>query len=128
MIAQRGTSGDGPRDDCRPADCGLGEVCGEPVIACSLDGAEHAGRLERWHALLAGARLIREPLSATVEIPSERGADAVALIRDEQACCPFLTFRLDFYGTVLALTIGAPRPEAEPFVDALLPHATVTSL
>jgi hypothetical protein len=114
---------DRPGEGCGSVDCGP-----EPVIACSLDGADQVERLERWHALLADTRLTRGPLSATVEVPSERAADAVALIRAEQACCPFLTFRLDFHGAVMALTIGAPRPEAEPFVDALLPPETVSRL
>lgn len=119
-------SNPGGSQDCCGASAVDGPAPEEPVIACSLSGSDQAERLERWHALLADARLTRTPLIATAEIASERSADATALIRDEQACCPFLGFQLDFRGSVTVLTIGAPRPEAEAFIDALLPPGTET--
>jgi hypothetical protein len=92
----------------------------EPVLACSLVATDHGEQLARWSTLLADATVTREGLAAHLELPAIRAAEAAALVVDEQACCPFLGFRLTFTGDTVGLVITAPNPPALPFVDALL--------
>ena len=90
------------------------------VIACSLTGTDQADQIERWHRMLSGRSVHRSPRTGQVEIDIERVEELSALVRDEQRCCPFLGFRLDFDGDTVTLTITAPSDEADVFITDLL--------
>lgn len=88
-------------------------------IACSLKPDDHAARLARWRAVLAGTTT--QPVDETtvrVELPAERTADIAALVADEVACCPFFTFTLTVTHSGLHLDATAPA-DARPLLDDL---------
>jgi hypothetical protein len=96
----------------------------DPVPACALSGSDHAAQIDRWRALLAGATVTRSELRAQVGLDAGLAPEAASLVRDEQQCCPFLAFRLDFHGASVTLTISAPGVEAVRFLDALVSSAS----
>jgi MerR family copper efflux transcriptional regulator len=98
---------------------------GEPVIACSLTGGDQAERVEQWQILLSAAELSREPLVMAVTVASGYAASVAELAREEQECCPFLGFRLDFLGSKVTLTISAPNETAATFLDAFTPGSAI---
>jgi DNA-binding transcriptional MerR regulator len=107
-----------------PHGCVGGSSGDRAVLACSLGGADHAERIARWHRLLASAQMTSVELGVIVSLPVGVGTELVDLVAAEQECCPFLAFRLDFLGSAVDLSITAPREEALPFVEALLPRGT----
>ncbi|SFO31093.1 DNA-binding transcriptional regulator, MerR family [Pseudonocardia ammonioxydans] len=97
-----------------PADAG-----GTAPIACSLPAADHAPRLARWRAVLAGA-VPRQLDDATlrVDIPPERIGEVAVLLVDEVACCPFFRFSLTVTHGGAYLDATAPAG-AGPLLDEL---------
>lgn len=96
------------------------------VLACSLTGVAPAAQLDRWRTLLTAATVTRAGRTARVELGIDHAGETAAVICDEQRCCPFLAFRLDFTSPTVVLTITAPTLDAVPFIDALLDmHDTV---
>ena len=120
-----------PRDV--PCDPGCSAVMGERAgssglsadagvtapIACSLPAADHATRLARWRAVLAGA-VPRHLDDATlrVDIGPERIGEVAGLLVDEVACCPFLRFSLTVTRGGAYLDAAAPAG-AGPLLDDL---------
>jgi DNA-binding transcriptional MerR regulator len=104
---------------CDPSCAFLGDV--EPApLACSLTGQDRHAQLERWRRLLADARVTRAPGTAQLEVGAESAEQLAALVRDEQGCCPFFGFRLDFHGPTLTLTVTAPDGAGDVALDDLL--------
>ena len=105
-----------------PADAGpCGPACtdlhAEPV-ACSLDGDRYAARIAHWKEQLGDAIPLPAPAGGlSARLPAGRLPAVAELVLAEQACCPFLTFRMEVAGPHLDLTIGAPAGVA---VDDLL--------
>jgi MerR family transcriptional regulator, copper efflux regulator len=92
---------DGP---CGPA---CVDLHAEPV-ACSLDGDQYAARIARWREQLGGAAQWPAPEGGiAVRLPADRITAVAELVLAEQACCPFLTFRIDVAGPYLDLTVRA---------------------
>ena len=93
---------------------------GEPEIACSLDGATMAERVQDWEALIGkaanrhridgGVRLEFDETTAVEEI----GGLAAA----EQECCQFLSFAITIDGRCVGLEITGPA-DAAGIVDEL---------
>jgi MerR family transcriptional regulator, copper efflux regulator len=109
-----------PADDgpCGPA---CTDLHAEPV-ACSLDADRYAARIARWREQLGDA--VERPApegGMAVRLPADRVMAVAELVLAEQACCPFLTFRLDVAGPHLDLTVRAP---AGVVVDDLLAQST----
>jgi len=108
-----------------PCDVGCGCISDtslpDPPLACTLDGAQLAGRLQEWRQLLAhvagrgdidgGVRL---QLDATT--PMGELAD---LIRAEQTCCAFFAFAITVDDRGMGLEVRAPA-EALSAIDSLL--------
>lgn len=104
---------DGLPDRAGPCDpsCGfltLAERWRTAPVACSLPPDGVADRAERWRSALSGAR--REPVSGGVRLtlPIDRLAAVADLAAAEQACCPFVDFRLHLDGPDLHLQVRAP--------------------
>jgi len=91
-----------------------------PPVACSLGGPDRGAQIERWRALLATAGVTRTPGIARIEVDAEVAEQLVALVRDEQRCCPFFGFRLDFRGPTLTLTVTAPGAAGDAALDELV--------
>lgn len=95
-----------------------GETASAP-IACSLGPDDHADRLARWRAALAGTTVLQiDEASVRVEFPAEQTTEIAALVSDELACCPFFTFTLTATRSGLRLDATAPI-EARPLLDDL---------
>lgn len=93
-------------------------------IACSLGPGDHADRLARWSAALAGTTTQQiDEATVRVELPAERTAEIAALVADEVRCCPFFTFTLDVTHNGLRLDATAPA-EARPLLDDLFAPET----
>jgi MerR family transcriptional regulator, copper efflux regulator len=108
---------DGP---CGPA---CADLHATPV-ACSLDADGYDARIAHWAEQLGDAD--RRPVpggGVTVRLPADRIAAVAELVLAEQACCPFLTFRLDLAGSHLDLTVRAPAG-AGVVVDDLLARSS----
>lgn len=89
------------------------------TIACSLDGAAHAGRMREWRELLSCSEVRRLAGGGyAAQLPVELAEDATRLVVAEQRCCPFLSFQLTFAGSGIELTAHAPEG-AEALVAAL---------
>lgn len=106
------------------ANCELLDLTEEPQrwrdapVACSLSRDDVRDRTDQWEAVLAGAG--RRPIADGVEltVPIERLAAVADLAAAEQACCPFLDFRLHLDGPDLHLEIRASA-EGRVMLDAL---------
>lgn len=87
-----------------------------PAIACSLDAASTADRVEQWRALLASA-VRREPLAGGVAVvlptSAPLAAEAARLAAAEQACCAFFTFDLRLTTGEVRLEVRAPDDAAD---------------
>lgn len=108
---------DGP---CGPACADLHET----PVACSLDADGYDTRIARWAEQLGDA--VRRPVAGggvAVRLPADRIAAVAELVLAEQACCPFLMFRLEVTGSHLDLTVRAPAG-AGVVVDDLLARST----
>jgi hypothetical protein len=92
-------------------------------VACSLGADGAAGRLAEWRRLVEehGAGTERTPGRIRLRLVEGDAAllAAADLGRREQACCPFLTVRLDLRDEAAWLEVLGP-PEAGPVLDALL--------
>lgn len=81
----------------------------EAVIACSLEGSAYRDRIDEWRHLLVGAEIIALPDGGRVaRLPADRAEQATRLVIAEQRCCPFFSFRLEFTGDLVELTVHAP--------------------
>lgn len=92
-------------------------------VACSLTGGDHAERVIRWQRLLRAATITPLPLGITASLSLSARVEIVDLVAAEQECCPFLAFRLEFLGDVVALSVTAPDEAALRFVRALVADA-----
>lgn len=105
------------------ASCATGPAEEETPIACTLDGSAFA---ERTAAIrdLAGRSLrqvSRKPLSIALTYAPE-ALDAVRdLVRQEQACCAFMTYEVRAEPQGVVLTIAAP-PAAAEAADEIFAH------
>ncbi|NWJ71513.1 MerR family transcriptional regulator [Pseudonocardia sp. ICBG1122] len=97
------------------------------AIACSLAPEDHAARLARWHAALAGTTPdYLDDGSVRVEIPRPRTTTIVALLHEETDCCPFLRFTLTITHDGIRLDATAPVA-ARPLLSELFHHDTMES-
>jgi DNA-binding transcriptional MerR regulator len=98
--------------------CGCGTT---PAVACSLSGADQRTRLADWEAVLAGVTA-RDAVDGGLALrfaPAPGLAARLAeLAADEQACCPFFSFRLLLDGDGPVLEVRAPA-DAGDVVAAL---------
>ncbi|CCH87388.1 Transcriptional regulator, MerR family [Modestobacter italicus] len=93
----------------------------QPALACSLTGSAHEARTDAWRRLLATSPRGAVAGGYAVDLPSEAAEETLALVREEQRCCPFLTFRLQLDASGLRLEVTAP-PEGQQLVDLLVLH------
>ena len=85
-------------------------------IACTLDGAGQAERLDQWRRLLARAdRRERVEGGLRFQLPATLAGPAAELAAAEQRCCAFFAFTLHLAGGGLALEVRAPA-EALPLL------------
>lgn len=94
---------------CDPACSFLQAPDPKPVIACSLDGNDHADQISRWHTLLNEA--IAHTQTATgfsITLAGARAGELAQLAADEQACCPFFIFAFTLDGPTVTMTASAP--------------------
>jgi DNA-binding transcriptional MerR regulator len=102
---------------CGPACAALGRessvssVSEELAVACTLDGAEQAERVDRWRAVLADVTG-REPVDGGLRLRFDprrtRVGELAELAAAEAACCPFLDIGLHL-GDVPTLEVRAPE-------------------
>lgn len=93
-----------------------------PAVACSLRPEDAGDRIDRWHAVLAGAHReeIADGLRAVV--PADRAAEVAELAAAEQRCCPFFSFALHFAHASISLEVRAPE-HARPMLDEVFSSA-----
>ena len=85
-------------------------------IACTLDGAGQAERLDQWRRLLARAdRRERVEGGLRFQLPATLAGPAAELAAAEQRCCAFFAFTLRLAGGGLELEVRAPT-EALPLL------------
>jgi hypothetical protein len=92
-------------------------------IACALGPGEYKERLD-WIAALARDALrghMRRDLTLELRYAREAAGRVREMVRQEQACCPFLMFDLCEEPEEIRLTISAPE-EARCAADALFEH------
>jgi MerR family copper efflux transcriptional regulator len=107
---------------------------GAAPIACTLDGADMATRLDEWNALLAdehgllGGVIARRRLDdGGLRLEFGPGTDVTEIARlaaAEQGCCRFIRFALVIDDRGVALEVHAP-PDGEPVLAALFGTAPV---
>jgi hypothetical protein len=92
------------------------DPCADTPIACSLDGASWAERVEEWRALVATFVVTVAAESAAVHLVLEPSAaalvTAVDLAQREKQCCPFFSVAIDIGAQQRTLTLRVP-PGAE---------------
>lgn len=76
-------------------------------IACSLTHDEIRDRTDRWRSALADAVRRQIPEGIELTVPIARLASVAELAAAEQACCPFLDFRLHLSGPDLHVQVRA---------------------
>lgn len=111
-VAGTGTCGDGC--GCSSGSGGQ-EATDEPEVACTLDAAQLASRVEEWSAVLAGVTH-RRAMDDGVRLEFGPTTDAMELVRlaaAEQACCSFFRFDLSLDARGIALEVRAPADAAE---------------
>jgi hypothetical protein len=101
---------------------------GAAPIACTLDGADMATRLDEWNALLAdehglvgGVTARRRLDDGGLRLEFGPGTDVAAIARlaaAEQGCCRFFRFALVIDDRGVALEVHAP-PDGQPVLAAL---------
>ena len=89
-----------------------------PAIACSLTGSAHGARLDEWQQLLGDVPREAVDGGFGVDLSIVAAGVAMALVLDEQRCCPFLSFRLELSTSGLRLEVSAPS-EAQQSVESL---------
>lgn len=104
---------------CTPECADLTAPASVPV-ACSLSAGDLDDRVGQWRAVAEGATRSDIPGGVRLTLPVERAGAVAALAADEQACCPFLDFRLHLDGTSLHVEVRAPA-EAAGLLDDLFP-------
>jgi len=94
-------------------------------IACALDGAGQAERLDQWRRLLARADC-RERVEGGLrfQLPATLAGPAAELAAAEQRCCAFLAFTLRLAGGGLELEVRAPA-EALPLLTEVFGPASL---
>jgi len=93
---------------------------GEVPIACTLEAGEMSGRIDEWHAVLAGATS-RHALHDGLRLRFAPGTDVAEIARlaaAEQGCCRFFDFALVIDAGGIALDVHAPA-DAQPVLTAL---------
>jgi hypothetical protein len=98
---------------------------GEPAaaIACSLTDNAARQRLDDVRRLLSKAAtgVDRGPRAVKITFADGHSAEIVSFIELERACCPFLSFTLEFpSGKPMALRVSAPNG-GEAVLGALFP-------
>ena len=92
-------------------------------IACTLDGAGQAERLDQWRRLLArAARRERIEGGLRFQLPATLAGPAAELAAAEQRCCAFFAFTLRLAGGGLELEVRAPA-EALPLLTEVFGSA-----
>jgi MerR family copper efflux transcriptional regulator len=102
--------------DAQPIQPTVRDPAGGLPIACTLDGAGQAERLDQWRRLLARADR-RERIDGGVrfQLPATLAGPAAELAAAEQRCCAFFAFTLHLAGGGLELEVRAPA-EALPLL------------
>ena len=96
-------------------------------IACTLDGAGQAERLDQWRRLLARAdRRERVEGGLRFQLPAALAGPAAELAAAEQRCCAFFAFTLRLAGGGLELEVRAPT-EALPLLTEVFGPARLFS-
>lgn len=91
-----------------------------PPIACSLGASDVQGRVEEWHALLAGV-VDRQPIPNGVRLVFGTPAPLAEISRlaaAEHGCCSFFAFAITVDGRGVALEATAPA-DAHEMLEAL---------
>jgi hypothetical protein len=95
-------------------------------IACSLDAAALADRVDEWRALVASSvvSVVAEPTIVHLALASSDAAlvAAVGLAQREKQCCPFFGVAVDIGADHRTLSISVPEGAEEAmatFVAAL---------
>ena len=94
---------------------GVPLVVTEPGIACALDDASMASRMDDWQSVLASVER-REPVDDGVRLvlgPATDVADLARLVQAEWTCCSFFGFALTIDGRGTALEVRAPAEAAD---------------
>lgn len=108
-----------PRSGSRLLVQDVTEIVGA-AVACSLDGGRYGDRVARWREVLGDApRATTATGGVTVQLSAAQAPAVTDLVVAEQECCPFITFRLAFFGATLELTADAAPAQAQPLVAAL---------
>jgi MerR family transcriptional regulator, copper efflux regulator len=116
--------------DAGPAPAACGQGCGCPdhplpsesvPVACTLEATQAGDRLAQWRAVVSAAS-VSTPASdgwrLRFPLDSELAARVSALVVAEQACCPFLGFRLGLHPDAVDLHVTVPA-EARPLAAEL---------
>lgn len=97
-------------------------------IACSLDAAVLADRVQEWRALIATSvvSVVVEPTAVHLALePSDAALlEAVGLAQREMQCCPFFDVRVDIGVQQRTLSLSVPEGAEEAmttFVAMLTP-------
>ncbi|MQA01706.1 MAG: MerR family transcriptional regulator [Streptosporangiales bacterium] len=77
-------------------------------VACALPADDIRARTEQWHSALTGATRTPIPDGLQLTVPIQRLAAVAELAAAEQACCPFLDFRLHLDGPHLHVQVRSP--------------------
>jgi hypothetical protein len=108
---------------------GCGPSCASPAendalsIACTLDATDFKERVAGIRALARRSlrNADRTPLSLELTYGPEALEEVRDLMRNEQTCCPFLTFDLKSNSRGVVLTVTAPQAAAKA-ADLLFDH------
>ncbi|RBY81784.1 MerR family transcriptional regulator [Geodermatophilus sp. TF02-6] len=114
------------RDERCDADCSalVAQTEQQPQIACSLTGAAQDARRDAWRDLLRDAPHHPVEGGQAADLPLQDAEAVMALVREEQRCCPFLAFTLRLDRRGLRLEVTAPAEGAE-LVDQLFSPGTL---
>lgn len=100
----------------------------DPPIACSLDAASLADRVDEWRALVATSVVAVETEPTAVHLVLEASSAAlvaaVELAQREKQCCPFFDVALDIAAQQRTLSLRVPDGAEEAmatFVAMLTP-------
>jgi anti-sigma-K factor RskA len=92
------------------------DPCADTPIACGLDAAGLADRVEEWRALVASSVVSVDADETSVRLlldPSDAAlVAAVSLAQREKQCCPFFAVALDIATDRRTLSLTVP-PGAE---------------
>ncbi len=108
------------------------ELVDEPVIACTLTGADFSDRVAsiadlNRRALTASGR---DDLRLHLEYARDARSQVLAMVRGEEECCAFLKFAVTETANVVRVVIEAPEAARE-FADAVfapfVPSAAVSN-